>query len=297
MFEGSAEFAQLAVEATLVAAVIIPTAGPIAVDMYKGQCDPSAFYHGHEVWDGVTKTLESAAKEVEAAIAQVTDEMWSGKDRESFEEHLKDYKTQIEAAAFLANAVSTILLVVAWALYIYICVMTFVAGFLLAMLAMIAAESAVTLGAGYGPAVAEATSLVGSLYTGFWEPITKALEVMLNAFAAMMGGSLIIDIGTQMASGNLGAGLDFVFAQAPAIDVIWRGSLNRAERKVTADVMSGGLSTETTAVPGIPKFTQLLPRELGGAANLKAARDTATTPGGSQWLTGGLISKHNDQVG
>src|SRR4051812_33357827 len=297
VFEGSAQLAQISVEATLVAALIIPTAGPIAGDMYKGQCDPSFFYKGHEVWDGATKTLEAAAKEIEAAIAQVSDEMWSGADREAFEENLKDYKTQIEAAAFLANAVSVILLTVAWALFIYITIMAFVAAFLAALLIFIAAESAVTLGAGYGPAVAEATSLVGSLYTAFWEPVTKALEVMLNAFAAIMGGSLIADLGTQMATGNLGAGLDFVFAQAPAMDVIWRGSLNRAERKVTADMMSGGLSTETSAVPGIPKFTQMLPAGFGGAANIKAARDTAATPGGGQLFTGGLISKHNDQVG
>jgi hypothetical protein len=79
MFEGSALMAQIAVETTAVSALVIPTAGPIAVDMYKGQCDPSAFYAGHEVWSEVTKTLDEAVKEIEAAIAKVTDKEWSGR--------------------------------------------------------------------------------------------------------------------------------------------------------------------------------------------------------------------------
>jgi ABC-type multidrug transport system fused ATPase/permease subunit len=298
MFEGSYTLAQISVITTSAAAIIIPTAGPIAVDMYKGQCDPSAFYTGYEVWDRITKTLDDAAREVQTVVGKVTDREWSGQDREAFEEHMKDYESQLEAAAFLSNAIAMILLAVAWALFIYIVIMAFVAAFLAALLIFIAAESAVTLGTGYGPAVAEASSMVGTLYTSFWEPINQALEVLLNAFAAMLAGGLFIDIGKQVVSGNPGALLDLAFAQAPAIDVIWRGSLNRGERKITADLMSGGLASETTAIPGMPKFTRLLPEPWGGAAsgaaNLKGGYDTVS---GKYPFTGNLINKDNDQVG
>jgi ABC-type multidrug transport system fused ATPase/permease subunit len=294
MFEGSFQMAQIAVVTTSAAVPLIPTAGPIAVDMYKAQCDPAAFYAGHEVWDQVKTTLDEAAREVQETIAKVTEDEWSGADRQAFEEKLADYKEQLDAAAFLANAISVILLVVAWALFIYIAMMVMVAAFIAALVVYILAMAAATLSLGAGGAVAQATSMVGSLYTGVWEPITKALEVLLNAFAVILGGSLFADIGMQMMSGNLGAARDFGFAQVPAADVIWRGTLNRAERKVTADLASGGLSTGTTALPGIPNFTRMLPIpfQLGGAA--KGVGDTAT---GGQLVTGGLVNRDNDRVG
>jgi ABC-type cobalt transport system substrate-binding protein len=295
MFEGSLTMAQYSFYATSAAAIIIAPAGPIAVDMYKAQCDPSAFYQGYEVWSDVTKTLDEAAKEVQSAVESISEEGWSGKDREAFEEKLKDYKGQLDAASFLSNAIAVILLTVAWALFLYIVMMAFIAAVLAALLLYIAVQSAVTLGAGFAAAVAEADAIVGPIYTGVWEPMTKALEVLLNAFAIMLGGALIVDLGKQAWHGNWGAFGDFVAAQGPAMDVIWRGSLNRLERKVTADLMSGGLSTETSAIPGLPKWTWAgLPRAGAGAANVKGTADVHNQ---GPSLTGGLIGKDNDQVG
>ena len=316
MFEDSLQMAQIAVYTTTAASFIIPAAGPFAVDMYKSQCDPSAFWAGADKWWGIADTMWKAADQAQAVHDKAQSDDWSGGDPEAFKKQLSDYKTQLELSALLCNVIAIILWVTAVLLFLLIVAMVFVAAVAAALLILIAAETAVTLGTGYGAAVAEASGVMGEIYASFWEPMLTMLETTLNSFALVLGGSLIAEVGLQVAAGNPGALKDVALAQVPAIDVIFRGSLNRLERKATADLMSGGVSTETTAFSGIPLISKipfvgkaiesypnvtkmipdgLLAKGVGGAAKVKGGGyDTATQ---NYPLTGGLISKDNDQVG
>lgn len=316
MFEDSLGWAQKAVYVTTAASFVIPTAGPFAVDMFKSQCDPSAFWAGADTWWGIADTMWKAADQAQGVHDKAQSDDWSGGDPEAFKKQLSDYKTQLELSALLCNLIAIILWVTAVLLFLLILAMVIVASFAAALLVIIAVESAATLGAGYGPAVAEASAAMSEIYVSFWEPMLTMLETTLNAFALVLGGSLIAEVAAQVVTGNPGALKDFALAQAPAIDVIFRGSLNRLERKATADLMSGGVSSETTAVSGIPLIQKipfvgkligaypnvttmipdgLLAKGVGGAAKLKGGGyDTATQ---NYPLTGGLIGKDNDQVG
>lgn len=316
MFEGSLQMAQIAVYTTTAASFIIPAAGPFAVDMFKSQCDPSAFWKGADTWWGIAETMWKAADQAQTVHDRAQNDDWSGGDPEAFKKQLSDYKTQLELSALLCNLIAIILWVSAVLLFLLIVAMVFVAAIAAALLILIAAESAITLGAGYGAAVAEASAVMSEIYVSFWEPMQTMLETTLNAFALVLGGSLIAELAAQVVTGNPGALKDFVAAQVPAIDVIFRGSLNRLERKATADLMAGGVSSETTAFSGIPliqkipfvgkaiesypSVTKMIPdglvaKGVGGAAKVKGGGyDTATQ---NYPLTGGLIGKDNDQVG
>ncbi|MEV5704623.1 hypothetical protein [Actinoallomurus sp. NPDC052274] len=316
MFEGSLEAAQIAVYTTAAASLVIPTAGPLAVDMYKSQCDPSAFWSGAETWWQVADTMWKAADQAQKVHDKAQSDDWSGGDPEAFKKQLGEYKTQLELSALLCNLIAIVLWVTAVLLFLLILAMVFIAAVLAAFLILIAAETAVTLGVGYGPIVAEVSSIVSSINVGFWEPMSGMLETTLNSFALLLGGSLIAELAGQVVTGNPGALKDVVFAQAPAIDVIFRGTLNRLERKATADLMAGGVDTRTTALSKIPliqkipfvdkavgafpDITKIVPdgpvaRIVGlGAMAKGSGGDTATQ---NYPLTGKLIGRDNDQVG
>jgi hypothetical protein len=316
LFEGSLTKAQYAVYTMTGASFIIPAAGPFAVDFFKSQCDPSAFAAGAETWWKVADTMWKAADQAQATHDKAQSDDWSGGDPEAFKKQLSEYKTQLQLSALLCNLIAIVLMLTAVLLFLLVLVMVVIALFTVALLVLIGIVSAVTLGTGYVGAVAEASGALSELYVGLWEPMSTALEIALNSFALLLGGSLIAELAGQVMTGNPGALKDIAFAQAPAIDVIFRGTLNRLERKVTADLMSGGVSSETTALSNIPLIQKIpfIRKAIGAYPNItkmipdglaaKAVGGTAKVTGGGYDtvtqnfpITGGLIGKDNNQVG
>lgn len=249
MFEDGLSKAQTALYTSMACAVILPAAWELVSAMYLCQCDPSAYHKGSETWKDAVKTLKDTGKDLEQALKDISHHDWDGKDREAFEKKMKEFKAQVGISETMADVTHYVLLFAAWVLYILVVIMMIVAIILVAQVVYVGIVAATTLGTGYWAAVGEICLMIEMELVPMFTTVTENVDAVMNAAAAILGTTLVADIGAQMLSGNPGAALDLVQAQVPAFDAAWRGALQRMERNLTGHGMKYNQSGSKIPIP------------------------------------------------
>jgi hypothetical protein len=286
MFEDGLGKAQTALFTSMGCAVILPAAWELVSMMYLCQCDPGAYHKGSEVWADVAKSLHEKEKELEKVIADIPKHDWDGEDRKAFEDKMKDFRAQVGISATMADVTHYVLLFAAWVLYILIVIMMITAIILVAQVVYVGIVAASTLGTGYWGAVGEICLIIEIEMVPMFTTVTDNVDIVMNAAAAILGTTLVVDIGAQMVSGNPGAALDLIQAQVPAFDAAWRGALQRMERDLTGYGMKYDQSGRLVK----------LPWPVVGGSRLKGGSDSyGESP--SYGITGGLTGKESPEVG
>lgn len=285
MFEDGLGTAQTALYTSMGCALVLPAAWELVSMMYLCQCDPSAFHKGSETWGDTAKKLHDLEKEAERIVNDISHHDWDGEDREAYEKKMKEFRAQVGISATMADVTHYILLFAAWTLYILIVIMLMISIILVAQVVYVAIVAASTMGTGYWAAVGEICLIIEMEMVPMFTSVTEGVDALMNAAAAILGTTLVADIGAQMLSGNPGAALDLVQAQVPAFDAAWRGALQRLERNLTGRAMKYDHT-------GGPK----LPWPVVGGGRIKGGVDSGgDSP--SYTGTGDLTGKPSPEVG
>ena len=285
MFEDGLGTAQTALYTSMGCAVVLPAAWELVSMMYLCQCDPSAYWKGSETWKDTAKKLHDLEKDVEQIVKDIPSHDWDGEDRKAYEEKMKDFRAQVGISAVMADVTHYILLFAAITLYVLVVTMLIISIILVAQVVYVGIVAASTMGTGYWAAVGEICLIIEMEMVPMFTTVTENVDALMNAAAAILGTTLVADIGAQMLAGNPGAALDLVQAQVPAFDAAWRGSLQRLERNLTGHAMKWDHS-------GGPK----LPWPVVGGGRVKGGVDSGgDSP--SYTVTGGLTSEPSPEVG
>jgi hypothetical protein len=244
------------------AAVLIPNAWSMVAIMYGAQSNPAVLWDAADDWYEVKERLVAADKEVTAQLKTLTEDDWSGKDREAFEQTLQDYQNQIRVSYSFAVAVHVILKMVALLIAMLIAMMfSFATILALYAIAIIVAfvMAAIPGAQSYVAAVrAQATMVAGKLYEVL-KGANTMLETVFNSCAATLAGMMAVDVVAQTVTGNTNAMPDFAESFVNSADDVAKGRLALMEQKLTAQLMGGkkiggfGVGKWTLPTKNLPK--------------------------------------------
>lgn len=232
-------------EAT-VAAFFIPNAWSMVAIIYQAQSNPGQLWDAADDWYEVKQRLVAADKEVAAQLKTLTEQDWSGKDRDAFDKKLNDYQNQIRVSYAFAVSVHVILKVMAMLIAIFIMMMwafaTVIFVYAMIILFLRAMMLIPVLNAWAASALAsvqaQATVITGKLYM-----ILRSAETGLATFgkgaAVTLAGLMGIDVVGQMLTGNTAAYGDFAQATVNSADDVVKGHIALLEQKLTAQFMKG----------------------------------------------------------
>jgi hypothetical protein len=272
------------------AAVLIPNAWSMVALIYEAQSNPGQIWDAADDWYEVKERLVAADKEVEAQLRSLTEDDWSGQDRDAFEEKLYDYQNQIRVSYVFAVAVHVLLKIVALLISMFIMMMWAFAT-ILAMFAIAIIACAVAAWTGVGAAALaevriQATVVAGQLYM-ILKSTAAALETTFTGGAATLAGMMAVDVAAQMATGNTSAPMDFAQATVNSADDVIKGRLALLEQRITAQTMGGkgiggfGIGKWKLPTRNIPKdIRPYISPQLGikGIADVSQGSPTFTSP-------------------
>lgn len=198
----------------LASTVVLPAALPCAWKIFEGREDAGEIDEAGAVWREAHQALNEAREELERLVEGVSEDKWSGKDREAYEHKTKDLGQQMRDAADFAEVAGTTLSALAYGLFAFAAFSVGVGTVLAATAVEVAAADATIIGApaaeAEGNAIAlecfEALQMAGNILMG-------AMGVGAGVFEA--GG--MIDAGVEASDGSSTALPDFVQAEVSSI--------------------------------------------------------------------------------
>lgn len=287
-------FAKLAYYEASAAACVIPNAWSMVAIIYGAQSNPGQLWDAADDWYEVKERLVEADKEVTAQLRTLTEQDWSGKDRDAFEKQLQDYQYQIRISYSFAVTVHVVLKVMALLISMFIVMMwafaTILAVYAAVILSLMIMCLVPVLNAWASSALAsvraQATVVAGKLYMVL-KGAERGLSMAGNACAGVLGAGMAVDVVGQTLTGNTHAYGDFIEATVNSADDVIKGRLALLEQKFTAQLMGGkgiggfGIGRWKLPTTNIPKdLRPYLSPQFGikGLADVIAGGPTFTSP-------------------
>jgi hypothetical protein len=277
------------------AAVLIPNAWSMVAIIYMAQSNPGQLWDAADDWYEVKQRLVAADKEVEAQLKSLSQNDWSGKDRDAFEKTLNDYQNQIRVSYSFALGVHIILKTMALLISMFIMMMwafaTILAIYAAIILALMIMCAIPVLNAWASSTLAtvrvQATMIAGKLYM-ILKMASNGLDTAGKAAAGVLGAGMAVDVIGQMLTGNTKAYGDFVQAGMNSVDDIAKGHIALLEQRLTAQLMGGkgiggGIGFGKWKVPttNLPKdIRPYISPQIGikGIADVHTGGPTFTSP-------------------
>ncbi|MGH3243904.1 MAG: hypothetical protein ACRDNL_26225 [Spirillospora sp.] len=275
--------AQAAMYECIFASIVIPAAIPMNQIVYQAQGDPQKIWDAADGWKDTIDELQKAKEELDSLTRGVQQMAWDGDDRTAFEQRVREYGQQLDAAIAMAWAVAISL----WILAVMIGVFIFLMFVVVSILAIFAAAISIAAGTIVGaPAAlqleAEANQFAGMAYR-ILSMGSKVLTITFTATAAIYGAALAGNMGWQWSHGNDDVLKTFGQATVNGLDDMLKGTLGFLEQKFTGRLMGQAPVGRWTGIPQTSRITPLTGVERG-AVGLGAV-DTAN--GGPVLVSGG----------
>jgi hypothetical protein len=235
-----AQAAHFALSGATLAACTIPAAWPIVGIMYTLQCDPGKISDAAEKWSDLGDQFGKIADELDRLRDELTEEQWSGGDRNDFNMRMSEYSTRYTMAQVLAVIVSVALFVTAILLMMLILLMSVIAAVLVVFMGLILACLAGVFSA---PAAAEIfveADAIALEAAEVLESASNTVNAVVQGMAGLVTQGMEIDVGGQLLSGDTHLGHDLLQTVLDGKDSVFWGTLSRVEQQVTGNLMKTG---------------------------------------------------------
>ncbi len=270
--------AHTALAATTVAACTIPTAWPVVGIMYTFQCDPGKISDAAEHWSDLAAEVGKTADELGRLRTELTEDQWSGGDRNDFDTRMSEYATRFTMAQILAVTVAVSLMIIALLLTALILLMAVIAAVLIVFAGMILACLAGVFSA---PAAAEIfveADAIALEAADLLESSGETVNGIVSGMAGLVTQGMEVDVGGQLLNGDTGVGQDLLHSVLDGADSMFWGTLARVEQQATGHLMQTGNSLGVTkgladSLPypsfQVPTLSGTLQREVDNPAHAK----------------------------
>ncbi|GLZ79621.1 hypothetical protein Afil01_44280 [Actinorhabdospora filicis] len=242
-----------------IAAVILrtdPKVWRIAEIVYGGQCNPVEVKETGEKWGEFSDKLGETIAAIDAILADQLVRGWTGADQEAFVTHMAKVRTALTAVRVLAGVMALAMTITGGLLYFLIVAMTVVSS-------VLAALAVASLFPPWRLVLAPTVTMVSTAGYTALKQLTTAIEMTGNAFAAMITGAAVIDIGIQLAGGNtdvfasLGEGL-----KGSLLDIL-KGGLGLGEQLGFGKLMHKGFPLGMVGLLGADISNLFVPNDEG----------------------------------
>jgi len=179
--------------------VFIPEAAACAQVMGLGSGNPVRVLEAAQDWMDAHSQLQEAAQQLPAVLAGLTDQDWTGKDRDAFDAKMTQYQSQLRTAASAAQAAGATTAAAGGALAAFMTLAIGVTVALVADAAIVAAADATIIGA---PEAEAEGAAFGAACLAILEGGLTALTGVVNACAGVFAGGAFGEAKVLQAEGD-----------------------------------------------------------------------------------------------
>ncbi|THV30114.1 hypothetical protein [Glycomyces paridis] len=242
------------------AVVLGPAVQALATSVYMNQCNPGDLMKAAGAWMTLAERNQAAAEALEAEVAEVNDDNWSGDDAEAFKAKAADFQAQLRELALNACLLAAELIVLAVTLAAY---WAFLLSCTIAMDAyLVAYLSALATGVG-APAAAgiqASANATAATMVGYAKTTEGIISTISHTCAALCGAFTVFTFAFQKSKGNPASPLDI--AGAGIVNML-EGLATYYARKFTM-TPAGRHANTAWWQHGVQSATNVFPTYQGG---------------------------------
>lgn len=220
----------IATAAAMAAGVALPPAFMVAFAFKEGTGKTTKLEKCAQEWEKAAKELKVAAQNLDQLVKDIPGEAWTMDDRPLYEREVQSFGEQVDALTSYFNAVSTAIMIAAWALLAYSVFAAAMGAYLFGLASVAGASLLSVVGA---PAYAQCMALAATALKITW----VALGILAAAGAAAAGVMLVkmhTTAGDQEDNGA--ANVDAVLGKA------WATGSAGAAANITEGLVNSGLN-------------------------------------------------------
>ncbi|QFG20506.1 hypothetical protein [Actinomadura sp. WMMB 499] len=220
----------IATAAAMAAGVALPPAFMVAFAFKEGTGKTTKLEKCAQEWEKAAKELKVAAQNLAQLVTDIPGEAWTMDDRPLYEREVKNFGEQVDALTSYFNAVSTSIMIAAWALLAYSVFAAAMGAYLFGLASVAGASLLSVVGAvAYGQCLALATIALKITWVAFG---------ILAAAGAVAAGVMLVKMHTTAGDqeDNGAADVDAVLGKA------WATGSAGAAANITEGLVNSGLN-------------------------------------------------------